>query len=261
MRNLLLILVGAAATYGADFEWQGKLTSGQLIEVRGVHGSIIANGVPGTTASVTAVKSGGKSDAVSVTIQLVPYSGGVVICAMYPDAETSEHPNSCNPPGMDTYLSANDNDVRVDFTVTVPSGVLLSATTLDGDVQANSLSAHVDAHALSGTISISTTGSAQASTLHGPITAAIGSTQWKGSQIFDAGGGDLTLQIPSDANTDVRAMAFMGTITSDFPLTINSSLSGVSSTANGAIGTGGRSLNLSAFRGSIVLQQGPPSGH
>ena len=265
MRRILSVVlfaaVAASSSWCADFQWEGQLAPGQLLEIRGVLGSIVAAGGSGKAAAVTATKTGSTSDVSGVRIVAVPYEGGVVICAMYPDSPDSKHPNVCNPPGMDTYLSANNNDVRVDFTVTVPEGVRLSANTLDGNVQATGLSGHVEAHALKGDVVVSTSRSAQASTLHGSINAVIGSTTWSGTQMFDAGNGNLDLQLPSDANTNVQAMAFLGAILSEFPqVIVTSAKHGNSSMASGTLGTGGRSLRLFAFHGNITLHQGPASG-
>ena len=264
MRRILSVVlfaaVSASCSWCADFQWEGQLAPGQLLEIRGVHGSIVAAGGSGKTATVTATKTGNTSDVSGVRIMAVPYEGGVVICSIYPDSPDSKHPNVCSPPGMDTYLSASNNDVRVDFTVTVPEGVRLSANTLDGNVQATGLSGHVEAHALDGDVVVSTSRRAQASTLHGSINATIGSTTWSGTQMFDAGNG-LHLQLPSDANTDVHAMAFLGAILSEFPqVIVTSARHGNSSMASGTLGAGGRSLRLFAFHGNITLHEGPASG-
>ena len=259
MRTAVLLAGGIASTaLCEDFQWQGQLASGQLLEIRGVNGSIHAEGTSDHTASVTANKTADSSDPGAVNIRVAQFEGGVVICAIYPDAD-SRPPNVCNPPGMDTYLSANNNDVHVDFTVKVPQGVQLAALTVNGDIQATSLTAHADARTLNGNITISTARSAQASTLHGSISAVIGTTLWTGVQTFDAGLGNVDVQIPSDANVDVQAMAFRGTIVSDFPLNIMPTRDGSSTMASGTLGTGGRSLRLSAFSGNITLRQGPAS--
>ena len=264
MRRILCVVmfaaVAASILWSADFQWQGQLTPGQLLEIRGLHGSIVAVGGSGKTATVTATKTGSASDVNDVRIIAVPYEGGIEICAIYPDSPNSKHPNVCNPSGMDIYLSANNNDARIDFTVMVPEGVRFSANTLDGNVQATRLSGHVEAHTLKGDVAVSTSTSAEASTLHGSINAVIGSTTWSGTQTLDAGNGNLDLQLPSDANADVHATAFLGAIISEFPqITVTSAKHGNSSMASGALGSGGRSLRLFAFHGNITIHQGPAS--
>jgi hypothetical protein len=287
MRTLLtmMILAGVigSAAIADDFQWQGQLTAGQTLQIRGVYGPIVAT--TGDTATVSAAKTAANSDPNGVTIQVVPYSGGVVICAMYPDTDPS-HPNTCNPPGMPNTVNVHNNDVQVAFTVTVPPGVIFSASTLAGEIQANSLNSNVEAHANSGSVKVSTSGSVQASTMSGPISAAIGSTTWTGSQAISAGG-NLDVQIPADANVVISAIATSGTITSDFPLTTSPAGStgssgmgsgigscfntgfggayGGSSSGNatlglGTVGSGGRQLILQAINGNITVHKGPASG-
>ncbi len=266
MRTILTTVLLAGAIGGlapcadGDFQWQGQLAAGQLLYVRGVNGAIHAVGTSGRTATITAHKSGTQSDPSEVEIRVTPYVGGVVVCAMYPD-EGQEHPNTCVPAGTDNYLSANNNDVQVEFTISVPPGVRLSAHTVNGAVEATMLTGDVDAASLKGGITISTTGGAQATSLHGSIAATLGSVTWRGTRVFSAGDGDVSVQIPSDANVTVGASAFRGSVTTDFALDLKTSPWGNSTMASGVLGSDGRRLQLSTFNGNISLTQGPPSGN
>ncbi len=262
MRKLLTIFVLAAAAAATalgddgDFQWQGQLSPGQLLDIRGVFGAIRAQGTADSTASLTAHKTAGAGDPAAVTIQVVPFDGGVVVCAVYPDANPNR-PNTCNPPGSDNYTSVDPkNDVQVEFTIQVPPGVRLTASGQRGDIQAAGLTADVDATTLSGGISISTSGGAQASTLKGSITAAIGSVSWTGFRRFDTIDGNLDVQIPADASVSVRASALAGTVATDFPLVTRNASFGIG-VATGTLGDGGRWLELSTNNGNISLRQGP----
>ena len=264
MRNILAagLLLGAAASAAlsddGNFQWQGKLEPGQLLQIRGVIGSIHAMGTSDANASVTVRKSGKTSDPAEVNIQVAPFEGGVVICAMYPDGN-GKPPNVCGTPGHDVYVSANNNDVQVEFTVGVPQGVKLGAYTINGDIEGSGLTADVTAATINGAITVSTTGVLTATTLRGSIKGVMGASTWDGTLLLDAGTGDVSVQIPSDANAMVRASAFRGGVISDFPLTITNSRWGDSTTADGLIGRGGQTLRLSTFSGTITLRQGPPS--
>jgi hypothetical protein len=91
MRTTSTILLLAAAIASSalcddgDFQWQGQLAPAQLLEIRGALGSIRAEGTSDGTASVTARKTATAGDPATVSIQVTPSEGGVVICAMYPD--------------------------------------------------------------------------------------------------------------------------------------------------------------------------------
>src|SRR5579871_5228752 len=115
---LMTALFASTALCGnVDFQWKGKLSPGQSIIVRGVFGSIHAQRATDSTAVVTAHKTASTSDPSAVSIQAVTYDGGVVVCPIYPDANP-EKPNTCNPPGKDSYSSVDgNNDVQVEFTI------------------------------------------------------------------------------------------------------------------------------------------------
>jgi hypothetical protein len=258
----IMLLGGAIASTAicdtGDFQWQGQLTPGQLLEIRGVIGSITAVGTSGSQARVSVHKSGTNNDPAEVNIQVVPYDGGVVICAMYPDTG-QRPPNQCNPPGMDVYVSNNNSDVRVDFTVAVPQNVKLGAYTVNGGIDAEMLTGDVTAATINGDITVTTTGTVQATTLKGTIHSAMGAAAWTGVRMLDTGEGDIVLQMPADSQVEVRASAFQGAITSDFPLAITSSRFGNSTIASSAPDGNSGSLRLSTFNGNITIRQGPAS--
>ena len=81
-----------------------------------------------------------------------------------------------------------------------------------------------------------------------------------GALLLDTSTGDINVQVPSNTNATVRASAFRGGVISDFPLNVMSSRWGGSTTADGLIGSGGRTLRLCTFNGNVTLRQGPPSG-
>jgi hypothetical protein len=259
LRNVILLGCAAAAAAfcdAGDFQWQRQLAPGQLLEVHGVIGAIHAVGVPGRTATITAHKAGKNSDPAGVTIAVSPFDGGVAICAMYPDDGVS-HPNECNAPGKEVYLSANNNDVAVEFTVMVPDGVRLGAFTVNGDIQAMALTADVTASTIFGGITLATTGGAQANTLHGSIVAAMGTVAWNGIRTIGTVDGDIDLTMPADANVTVHASTFFGSVISDFPLKITTSRWGDSTMAEGTLGSDGRALRVSTLKGNIRLHAGP----
>ena len=254
-RNVILLACALAATaFGdnGDFQWQGQIAPGDLLEVHGVIGAIHAVGVSGHTATITARKTGQNSDPSGVSIQVSQFDGNVVICAMYPD-DGNTHPNECNAPGKQVYLSANNNDVEVEFTVEVPEGVRLGAFTANGDIQAMALTADVTASAVQGNITVSTAGGVQASASRGSIAAAMGTLAWNGMRMIGTVEGDIDLQIPADANVAIRAATFSGMVTSDFPLTITKARWGAGATADGTLGSDGRSLWVSTLKGNIHI--------
>jgi hypothetical protein len=185
-----------------------------------------------------------------VRIEVVQHGDGVTICSVYPDA--GDRPNECKP-GSEGRMNNRNNDVNVTFTVRVPDGVRFIGRTVNGDVTATSLNAPVSLRTVNGSVEFSTSGFGDASTVNGSIRGALGSALWNDRLEFETVNGSITLDLPADLSTDVRASTVNGDITTDFPLSISGRIS--RRTLNGTIGGGGRALNLETVNGSITLRR------
>ena len=234
-----------------DWDWQGTVDRGDAIEIKGINGAIKASGSSGSQVTVTAVKKGKKNDPADVRIEVVEHSGGVTICAVYPDAEGKK--NECAP-GDGGRLSSEDNDVSVAFTVQVPAGVRLVASTVNGEIEAGGLGADVRATTVNGDVKVSTSGLARATTVNGSIQASMGRADWSGTTSFNTVNGSITVELPSGASTDVSASTVNGGMETDFALTVKGKFS--MKNMKGTIGDGGRELEMETVNGSIHLKSG-----
>jgi hypothetical protein len=250
---LILVAIGALAPVArpSDFSWHGRIAPGQSVEIKGVNGAIHAERSAGTEVTVEATKSGRHNDPNSVTVQAVPHGDGVTICAVYPSSDWGR-PNECQP-GSGGRMSVNNNDVKVEFTVHVPAGVRFIGRTVNGEIEAASLAADVQAHTVNGKIRISTAGSAEAKTVNGSITARVGQAAGMKPLEFHTVNGGIELELPATVNANVHASTVNGHIPTDFPLMIHGKFSGREIT--GAIGQGGPDLSLKTVNGSIELHR------
>jgi hypothetical protein len=233
-----------------NFHWQEVVAPGHAIEISGVFGNIRAEATSGNEVEVVANKHAEHSNPDEVQIRMLKHDGEVTICAVYPRGDAGE-PNQCQP--GDGKSHTHNNDVQVDFTVRVPSGVRLIARTVDGDVDVSSLTGNVEAYSVLGDIRISTGGYAQAKTITGSITASLGSANWPGQIEFETSTGEIALSMPAQSNTELSAESVTGIISTDFPLTVRGSVS--PQTMNGTIGNGGRKLVLKTINGAIKLRR------
>ena len=234
-----------------QFRWAGTISPGGAIEIKDVNGEIRAEPASGNQIEVEALKRSRRSDVNSVQVKVVEHAGGVTICAVYPSDDPSR-PNTCEPGEGRGRNSVRNNDVTVDFTVRVPNQVALIARTVNGEISANSLTGNVTAQTVNGSIKLSTSGYAEATTVNGGITARVGDANWPNRLKFSTVNGGINLDLPSSANTEIEAQTTNGSIQSDFPLTINS-LAGPKK-IKGKIGSGGRELILQTLNGSISLR-------
>lgn len=240
----------SAQRAAADFQWRGNVLQGNAIEIKGVNGDITAEAAAGSEVDVTAVRKGRRSDPDSVRIEVVPHGDGVTICAVYPDSDGRA--NECRP-GTEGRMNVRDNDVNVAFTVKVPAGVRFVGRTVNGDVTTGALGGPVSVRTVNGTAEFSTSAYGDASTVNGSIRAAVGSASWEGTLSFETVNGSITVDLPADLHTDVRASTVNGDISTDFPLTVTGRISRRS--LSGTIGGGGRTLELKTVNGSVKLNR------
>jgi hypothetical protein len=233
-----------------DFHWQGVVRPGDAIEINGIFGTIRAEASSGTEVEVSANKHAGASNPDEVQLRTLKHDGGVTICAVYPRGDAGE-PNQCQAGGGNSHT--HNNDVRVDFTVRVPAGIRLIARTVDGDVDGSSLSGNVEAYSVMGNIRISTTGYVQAKTITGSITATVGNANWPGQIEFETSTGAISLELPAQSDTELRAESITGTISFDFPLAAHATVG--RQNVKGTIGNGGRKLVLKTINGDIKLMR------
>jgi hypothetical protein len=247
----LLAALHPGVTSAEDFRWAEGVPAGQALEIKGVNGAIEATSGGGTQAEVLATKRGHRSDPADVEIKVVRHPGGVTICAVYP-SRSAGRPNECQP-GEGGHLGAEDNDVDVHFTVKVPAGVRFVARTVNGSVDADGIGGDVDAHTVNGGIRVSAKGLAQAETVNGSIRATLGRGDGTEPLDFKTVNGSIAVDLPGNANADVKAATVNGDIESDFPLTVKGRLT--SKRLSGTLGAGGRALNMETVNGSIRLKK------
>lgn len=246
LAGTLVALPGAAE----DFRWQGRLSAGKAIEVKGINGAIDARAADGDEVLVVARKHGRKSSVDEVRVEVVEHEGGVTVCALYP-ARHSDKPNVCKP-GEGTGSNSN-SDVEVEFEVRVPKSVRFVGRTVNGGVEAESLPDDVEAYTVNGSVRVSAAGEVRAETVNGSIRAAMGRATGREPLSFKTVNGGITVEMPGSAAADVHAETVNGGIETDFPLTVKGKW--VGRRLDGTIGAGGRRLELTTVNGSITLRK------
>lgn len=257
MRTLVtaaaLCLTALAPATAQDFNWHGRLAAGKRIEIKGVNGDVRAVLASGTETVVNARKHARRSDPADVEIKVVESDDGVTICAVYPTPPRAREENTCAP-GDSWHSSTENNDVVVDFEVQVPAGVMFNGQTVNGQMSAEGLKADVRASTVNGSVRVTTTGLAEASTVNGSVYAAMGRADWKDDLEFSTVNGGITLVLPGKLDTEVRASTVNGDIETDWPLMVSGRFN--NRRIRGTIGAGGRQLSLSTVNGEIRLRKG-----
>jgi DUF4097 and DUF4098 domain-containing protein YvlB len=232
------------------WDWSGKLAAGRQLTVSDVNGSVTATAASGDKLLVRATKQWKRGDPKSVEVRVVTTDDGLTFCAVHlsraKDATTCDEKNSH---GWD-----RNDDVSVNFDVQVPAGVRFKGESVNGSVVATGLTADAEVESTNGDVRVETTGTAVASTTNGSVHARVGKAAWKGKATFESTNGDVVVELPASANLDIDASTTNGSISSDFPVTIQGKMSPQS--MHGRIGQGGQVIELSTTNGNIKIIKG-----
>lgn len=249
---LLAAAVLPAAAQSPDFRWHGRLATGKRVEVKGVNGDVRAVLTTGSEVEVTAAKHSRRSDPDDVKIEVIEHDGGVTICAVYPTPRRAREENRCDV-GDSWHSNTENNDVTVDFDVKIPAGVEFTGQTVNGEMSAEGLKADVKASTVNGSVRVTTTGLAEASTVNGSVYVEMGRADWANDLDFSTVNGGITLVLPAQLNTEIRASTVNGELSTDYPLMVTGRFG--PRRMRGTIGTGGRTLSLSTVNGEIRLRK------
>lgn len=249
---LILGPVRPGSAQDKEFEKTFSIARGLSIEIKGVYGDIEAEATSGDRVRVRAIKRGRDNKIEEVEIGVVEHDGGITICAQYPRKNRRGLIDCVPGPWRD--LDIDSFNIKVEFEIEVPSGVHLIARTINGDIEVDLDDSNVLAFTMNGSIEIETEGYAEAKTVNGNIEASLGRTDWDGKVEFHSVNGSVTVELPADADTRVRANTFNGRVSSDFPINIRRGRF-VGGRASGTLGRGNRSIELKTINGRIHLRK------
>lgn len=250
------LLVLASPLLGQDeFSWDGRVSSGDFLEVEGISGDIRAVLSEDGVARVRALKRGRSGDFDLVQIVVDERRGGVTVCAHY--GYEDEVVETCDHHDDDHQRRGRRNhsiDVSVDFEVEVPAGVDFDGSMVSGDVRAEGLRSDVRATSVSGDVEVSTTGVARASTVSGHIDVEMGSGDWDDLD-YHTVSGDITVYMPAGIGAEVRFESLSGDLDADFEMTMDrSDRRWVGSRVRATIGDGSRRLSFRTVSGDVRLR-------
>lgn len=267
MRTLHLIAAGAvlvACAPGANaqerddsFKWTGGIEAGRTIYVRNLNGAINVESAAGATAEVRAEKQWRRGDPKDVKITAEKTArGDILVCAVWEGRETRCDEDGYRSRSDDSWWRGDRerNDVSVKFTIYLPKGVKLDASTVNGALGIAGATAAVKARTVNGGIeAASTSGPVSAKTVNGSIRVRAGSIG-DGPVEYETVNGSVSLELPEGLNADIEMRTVNGSITSeDFPITVQGRID--RRRLEGKIGKGGPELSVSTVNGSIRLRK------
>jgi hypothetical protein len=243
----------AGQTPANELTWRGKIPSDGMVEIVGISGDIKIEAAAGNEVEVIAAKQGNKNDFDRVQLRVEPSAGGLKICAAFPllnNEDTSQclssiKFNSINfADNRELHLRSNNGETQsfrlvnaqLQLRVRVPAGTQIVARTLRGNIEAQGISAKL-----------------QAIATNGGVTASLGATDFSGPIDLKSLNGGVSLTVPADINAQVYLDTLNGDIATDLPITISGGFRG--NHLEGAIGRGGQKLSLSTLNGNVELRR------
>jgi hypothetical protein len=232
-----------------DFHWPGRLMAGLPVYGIFLTGEFVGWGAAGVAAVATGT-SRGYGDDREFFVEVVEYSDGVTICAVY---ARDKAPGHCHRGGVSSESSGwwHGNRAKINFDIQVPRGVRFNALTTNGNVLGHNLASVVEAATTNGNVDVSTSEWASATTTNGGIHVSIGNAKWSGELKVRSTNGSVDVTLPASAEFKLEAATTNGGIHTDFPITVQGSFN--SKELSGTVGGGGRELRVATTNGTIKL--------
>jgi hypothetical protein len=267
------------------FTWSDRVRRGSWLRVYGFNGPITVTEASGDVAEVRGAKRYRGGGGEEIEFQVVRDGDNVTICALRSDS-------TCDEDGLHSRRRSNNwrngDQGRVEFTVRLPRGVRMHASSGNGEVDVTGAGAEVIAASGNGRVRVQTSeGAVKASTGNGDVTVegatdevsassgngriAVGTTRGPVSAStgngnidvrmdalggdddmeFSTGNGRITVHVPNDFTADLEATLGHGEFQSDFPMTVRGRLSPTHVRAT--IGDARRRVRLSSGNGNIEI--------
>ena len=265
--------------------FSGAVESGAWLRIRSMKGDIEVREASGRNAVVTARRRGRGYNDEQVRFEVKRDGRNVTICGIW------ERTERCDAEGYSSYSRRNDNDQEeVEFTVELPRGVKLVASTGNGEVNVRSAGAEVRASSGNGEVSVrgadgrvtatsgngditvdgangdvsarSGNGSIHVMTARGPVEAHTGNGRIQVEMAslvgdddmeFTTGNGSIDVAFPANLSARIEANVSYNRLRTDFPIEIPSRWG--SQRVQGTIGGGKRQIRFATGNGQISIRK------
>jgi hypothetical protein len=262
LRNFIIAAVIAApfavataqrTEHTSDFKWSDQLAAGRWARVSNINGTITVGRATGDKVEVTAVKRWTRGNPDDVQIEARKDGEDVVICALWGGQKSCDESNGRRH--HNRWNDDNDDDISVDFTLLIPKGVKINASSVNGRVDVTGATADAQVSAVNGTVRVETsTGPLSVSTVNGNVHARISGESAATDMSFTTVNGSVYAELPANFGADVRMTTVNGSLNSDYPMTVQGRIDPHNLSAH--VGApGGPRITLTTVNGSIDLRK------
>ena len=229
-------LMLAASAAAQDFQKSYRLGAGSDVRIGNISGTVTISGYDGDSIVVTAIKDGPDRDKVEIEDRSA--GNRIDIGVRYPD-----HCN-CRV------------DVRLE--VKVPRSISYDfrhISSVSGDVEVSGVTGKLHASSVSGNVKVTdVTGAVNASAVSGNVEVDIDKLDGTDSMKFSSVSGNVEVTLPGSLDADIQMSSLSGSLKTDFPIEVKERRYGPGRSAQGRVGNGSRTLNVSAVSGNVSLK-------
>jgi hypothetical protein len=261
--RLLSILVSLAVVAGGcqrpamapqSFAWTGNIPAGSWLRIRNLNGKVAVVPSSASQVEVTATVHG-HPRANQLRFEENSFGSNVVICTMYsPGGSCTESDYSTRAGGHWWAFWRHRGNVNVEYTVHLPAGVKIDASTINGRVEVAGAGAEVIAQTVNGSIDVATSsGPVRATTVNGSVIARVDSLTSPGDVRIETVNGSVTAELPESLNAQLEMETVNGRVSTDFPITLTGKVDPHHLRAT--LGTGGRTVKLETVNGSVTVRR------
>ncbi|MBC7791593.1 MAG: DUF4097 family beta strand repeat protein [Anaerolineae bacterium] len=241
-----------------EWTWQGTVPPGQWARIRNLNGAIKVESATGDELRVVAIKrwSRGDPDYVRIVTNKGDSDGDVTICALWGRGGRCDEDGYRSRSKRTTFgkMFGGKNDVSVLFNVSVPRGVKLDATTVNGEITILDVGEAVKASTVNGAIKAMTArGPLNASTVNGSITARVDSLVGDEGVTLSTVNGSVTAELPDEINGVIDLSTVNGKFWTNYP--VDAPTEKQQRRLHATLGHGGPELKLSTVNGSVTLKR------
>lgn len=258
----LVLAIGAAPATAQDrqtddsFRWTGRAANGAWLNVRNLNGSVRVEPGNGDEVQVRATKTWRRGDPADVRIAVSRYGPNgrdVLVCAIW---------GSNTVCSENEYRTRNDghgnrnrnNDVNVQFIVTVPRWMHVRASSVNGSVNVSGTSGQIKANSVNGNVRAESSGGpVEARAVNGNVTARMGDIGGSEDLSYASVNGNVLVEFSGNLNADIEMSTVNGGFETNFPLPLRGRINPRHIRAT--VGDGGRDIKLSTVNGNVELRK------
>ena len=237
------------------FTWAGPLAAPGVVQVRNTNGSITVEPSPDNSVHVTAATSWTRGDPTrDVKFEVVPTGGTLTICAIWNNGGCSPTDYSSGTTKRRVSFGwSSKSDASVAFTVQVPAGVKVDATTIAGEVNVRA-SAPVKAHTIDGNVKVGTSvGPVDAETMNGDVDIRMTTLGAAGDVRAVTKNGTAVAWVPDITDGRISASTLNGELGTDFGGPTGDTM-GRMREFKATLGAGNRNYEIQTLNGSAWLR-------